>query len=61
MKRSVFAMLTAAATMIGILAAAHAAVPRLANGAQAGKKITVCLLPKKKGVPYFTTCAKGAA
>jgi ABC-type sugar transport system substrate-binding protein len=24
------------------------------------KKITVCLLPKKKGVPYFTTCAKGA-
>lgn len=26
----------------------------------AAKKITVCLLPKKKGVPYFTTCAKGA-
>src|SRR5262245_42935211 len=25
------------------------------------KKITVCLLPKKKGLPYFTTCAKGAA
>src|SRR5262245_24018789 len=28
--------------------------------AQPGKKITVCLLPKKKGLPYFTTCAKGA-
>jgi rhamnose transport system substrate-binding protein len=30
--------------------------------AQAGgkKKLTVCLLPKKKGVPYFTSCAKGA-
>lgn len=25
-----------------------------------GKKVTICLLPKKKGVPYFTTCAKGA-
>jgi rhamnose transport system substrate-binding protein len=24
------------------------------------KKVTVCLLPKKKGVPYFTSCAKGA-
>src|SRR5215210_1594200 len=24
------------------------------------KKLTVCLLPKKTGVPYFTTCAKGA-
>ena len=25
-----------------------------------GEKITVGLLPKKKGVPYFTSCAKGA-
>lgn len=25
-----------------------------------GKKITVCLLPKKKGVPYFTSCSEGA-
>jgi len=24
------------------------------------KKITVCLLPKKKGEPYFTSCAEGA-
>jgi rhamnose ABC transporter rhamnose-binding protein len=24
------------------------------------KKIAVCLLPKKKGVPYFTSCSKGA-
>ncbi len=32
--------------------AAEAAVP--------AKKFTVCLLPKKKGLPYFTTCAKGA-
>lgn len=23
-------------------------------------KITICLLPKKKGVPYFTSCASGA-
>lgn len=24
------------------------------------KKLTICMLPKKKGLPYFTTCAKGA-
>jgi rhamnose transport system substrate-binding protein len=24
------------------------------------KKLTVCMLPKKKGVPYFTSCAQGA-
>ncbi|CAG0986776.1 Autoinducer 2-binding protein LsrB [Phycisphaerales bacterium] len=24
------------------------------------KKTVICLLPKKKGLPYFTTCAKGA-
>ena len=29
--------------------------------AAAKDKITVCLLPKKKGVPYFTSCAQGAA
>jgi rhamnose transport system substrate-binding protein len=28
--------------------------------AAGAKKITICLLPKKKGLPYFTTCAKGA-
>lgn len=26
----------------------------------AGKKVTVCLLPKKKGLAYFTSCAEGA-
>src|SRR5881398_2079230 len=28
--------------------------------APAGKKLTVAMLPKKKGIPYFTTCADGA-
>lgn len=28
--------------------------------ASAGKKITVAMLPKKKGVPYFTSCSEGA-
>jgi rhamnose transport system substrate-binding protein len=27
---------------------------------EASKKITVAMLPKKKGVPYFTSCAEGA-
>lgn len=26
-----------------------------------GKKLTICLLPKKKGLSYFTSCAEGAA
>lgn len=30
------------------------------SSATPGGKITVCLLPKKKGVPYFTSCAAGA-
>ena len=37
------------------------AAPTPGNAAgKPGKKITVCVLPKKKGVPYFTTCANGA-
>ncbi|MCX7012896.1 MAG: substrate-binding domain-containing protein [Candidatus Sumerlaeota bacterium] len=31
-----------------------------AQSAAGGKKIAVCLLPKKKGLPYFTSCADGA-
>ena len=31
-----------------------------AGSASSGKKITVALLPKQKGIPYFTTCAAGA-
>ena len=25
-----------------------------------GKQITICMLPKKKGIPYFSSCASGA-
>lgn len=32
--------------------------PEAAGG---GKKMKICLLPKKKGIGYFTSCAKGAA
>jgi ABC-type sugar transport system substrate-binding protein len=31
-----------------------------AGGGSGGKKITVAMMPKKTGVPYFTTCADGA-
>src|SRR5208283_2101095 len=31
-----------------------------APGLKAGKQITVGLLPKQKGVPYFTSCDEGA-
>src|SRR5262245_2478779 len=57
MRRSVVAFVTAAA--IAMMATGREEAPSGA-GAAAQKKITVCLLPKKKGVPYFTTCAKGA-
>ena len=30
------------------------------GSASSDKKITVALLPKQKGIPYFTTCAAGA-
>jgi rhamnose ABC transporter rhamnose-binding protein len=30
------------------------------KSADSGKKITVAMLPKKKGVPYFTSCSEGA-
>jgi len=34
--------------------------PAATSGAKSGKKITVAMLPKKKGVPYFTSCSEGA-
>ena len=34
--------------------------PSTQSASGSGKKITVAMLPKKKGVPYFTTCADGA-
>lgn len=48
---------------IGALATTGASAARSDASAavgQEGKRIRVCLLPKKKGVPYFTSCAKGA-
>ena len=44
--------------MAGVLGFAPVATFAPASEGQA--KVTVCLLPKKKGVPYFTTCSKGA-
>lgn len=31
-----------------------------AGAADPNRKVTIALLPKKKGVPYFTSCAQGA-
>ena len=64
-------MKTWAARVMVALAAAAAlnGCGRLAAGpersaavgaAEAGKKRVVCLLPKKKGIPYFSSCADGA-
>ncbi|MCC6677922.1 MAG: substrate-binding domain-containing protein [Phycisphaerales bacterium] len=54
---------------LGVIAAVAITAAAVAGGVSghegaraetAAKKITICLLPKKKGLPYFTTCAKGA-
>jgi ABC-type sugar transport system substrate-binding protein len=52
------AVLLAAAMGVGL--DARAMEPKKAETAAPGRKITICMLPKKKGLPYFTTCAKGA-
>ena len=48
--------------LVVVLALGVVGVGTIATAPQsrAGKKVTVCLLPKKKGLPYFTTCARGA-
>jgi ABC-type sugar transport system substrate-binding protein len=59
MKRLLMTVVVAVAAAAGVLAGSG----RVASSAAASpgsKKIAVCLLPKKKGLPYFTTCAKGA-
>lgn len=57
MKRSLWGTLAVLGVVAGLLAGMSRPAAPAAGG---GKKITVCLLPKKKGLPYFTTCAKGA-
>jgi ABC-type sugar transport system substrate-binding protein len=50
-------LLVVVASAVGVLGAgAIATIP----ASLPVKKVTVCLLPKKKGLPYFTTCARGA-
>src|SRR5207245_88109 len=55
MRRSMWVVVAGA-----VVGAVLAGAARVAPVAPAGTKITICLLPKKKGLPYFTTCAKGA-
>ncbi|MCC6427681.1 MAG: substrate-binding domain-containing protein [Phycisphaerales bacterium] len=55
-----FARTFAAVLGIGTLLVAGASMGGLAAAPDQPKKTTICLLPKKKGLPYFTTCAKGA-
>ncbi|HLO41062.1 MAG TPA: substrate-binding domain-containing protein [Phycisphaerales bacterium] len=56
MKRSTFIALLSAMSLsvMGVGPRAHTAPGPV------HKKTTIALLPKKKGLPYFTTCAKGA-
>jgi len=55
-------ILTVAAGALAALAACDSkpAAKSAGSGATAAKPLRVAMLPKKKGVPYFTSCAKGA-
>src|ERR1051325_4197118 len=55
-------VLFAAAAMAGTLLGFSQPTEKQVPGAvkPADKKITIALLPKKRGVPYFTSCARGA-
>lgn len=47
--------------LVALLATAALLPSCKEDGAHSGdRKLKICLLPKKKGVPYFTSCAKGA-
>lgn len=64
MRRRILGFLLAAAA-IGALAVApgcsSSSGPAAGAGdSKKGKSITVAMLPKKKGVPYFTSCSEGA-
>lgn len=56
----IFKVCVAVACVVGMAAMVGMGACESSNAAPADKKIKICLLPKKKGVPYFTTCAKGA-
>jgi ABC-type sugar transport system substrate-binding protein len=52
------AAVVAAGMLMGLSQPAEKQAP--GAGKPTDKKISVALLPKKKGVPYFTSCAEGA-
>lgn len=60
--KNLFAALALAALLVGCSSGGQDTSKRdmNANDQPGGKKITVAMLPKKKGVPYFTSCAEGA-
>jgi len=65
MKRLALAALALSLCIVGCSSGGEAPTASGTTGgaapaANAGKKITVAMLPKKKGVPYFTSCSEGA-
>ncbi len=50
----------AAAVLAGLLSGCSSPAAPDSATRKAGAKATICLLPKKKGLPYFTSCAEGA-
>ena len=58
--RSPLAWLVSGAIVLAAALAGCGGEPAPPARGGAGRKITICLLPKKKGLPYFTSCAAGA-
>lgn len=53
-------MCALAVLCIGCSVSSNTSTNTITDKPESGKKIVVCLLPKKKGVPYFTSCSVGA-
>ncbi len=59
--KTLLAVATAALVLMGGCGGPNAEEAASAPKESAGKgRITICLLPKQKGIPYFTSCAEGA-
>ena len=61
MKAKLFSLSLVAGLILGCSGGSKEGnIPGSPVGSESSKRITVAMLPKKKGVPYFTSCSEGA-
>ena len=57
---SIAILLASITAFLGACAPSPSESSSKTSSEESGRKITICLIPKKKGLPYFTSCAAGA-